>query len=259
MTAGTEGKQVHEDEALAVLVNAIAVAGHVAALTLRPEQVPAHPLDVDAMLCVDGTEWAVDHCLLSRDDQLPGAFRKLEGRLGPRVAAVASAHGVALTVSYRALATSTGKQETEAYYQRVLDLVRTAATTGRSDAGDGFTSATVVAGAPAGQVYWSRFLTMTGNPAIGEQIREGISRALTKKLTKQLRKAKDQGYRVLLLLDQLPRPGVEGSYTNFLAADQTIMTAIRPELDTYPGVVDQIWLRAGDGSARLLAVEGRGF
>jgi hypothetical protein len=108
-------------------------------------------------------------------------------------------------------------------------------------------------------VYWTRFLTMTGNPAIGEQIREGISRALTKKLTKQLRKAKDQGYPVLLLLDQRPRPGVEGSYTNFLAADQTIMTAVRPELDAYPGAVDQIWLRAGDGSARLLAVEGCSF
>ncbi|MEU9044627.1 MULTISPECIES: hypothetical protein [unclassified Kitasatospora] len=64
---------------------------------------------------------------------------------------------------------------------------------------------------------------------------------------------------MLLLLDQIPRPGVSGSYTNPLAAGETIMMAIRPELGAFPDVIDQVWVRTLDGTARLLAVEGRGF
>lgn len=231
-------KTDHEDRALDALVAALVAMGHDAAVTAHPDRDPSDQLTVDAIVTVDGTPWAVDHILLSRDDRIPGARATGEKRLQRPLEAIAADAGLAMSISYQP---RTGP-DAAAYYDSVLEMAKAAAVDGDNrHAGDGFTMVQIMHNSPPGMVSLTSFLTMTGNPLVSQQIEEGIGRALDKKLTKQLRRAKDAGYPVMLLLDSAPRPGSHNDTVWMAGHPATVLAAVQPHLDAHPGVVDQVW------------------
>lgn len=250
-------KTDHEDQALQALVDTLVARGHVAAITAHPDRElgAGEPgvLTVDGILTVDGTEWAVDHCLVSRDDRLPSAWQTGLKKLRPPLEGIAREAGLALIVAFQLQDPSLLKTVQRAYFDRVVELARAAAKQGKSlRASDGNTAVQVRTDQPAGAVELATVQTLTGDPMLAAQIREGIGPALTKKLTKQLKLAKDAGYPVMLLLDQHPRPGSTNG-TVWSAHSYTVLLAFQPILDAYPGVVDLLWYRTiDDGEVQLL-------
>ncbi len=247
-------KTDHEDQALQGLVKALIASGHDAAVTAHPDLDPAHPLTVDGIVTVDGTDWAVDHCLLSRDDRLPSSLAVGHSKLEEELEAVAKEYDLALVVSFQPQDRALGKALNDAYFRMVVDLARDAASTGEARfSGDGFTSVQIAPNSPVGTVALIGFQTLTGNPSLGAQIQEGIGPALEKKLSKQLKRAKDAGYPVMLLLDQEPRPGSKNGTVWQAAHPNTVLGAVQPVLDRHPGVVDLLWYRPwGGGPVQLL-------
>lgn len=70
----SDAKAQHEESALQELVNELKARGRQARITGRPD-IDGHPvLTTDAVLEIDGREWAVDHCLVSRESDLPPAM-----------------------------------------------------------------------------------------------------------------------------------------------------------------------------------------
>jgi hypothetical protein len=231
-------KEDHEDRALNTLIRTLAGLGHDALIVTHPDRDPSHPLTVDALLNIDGTEWAVDHFLLSRDNRIPGARRSTEKRLRPALETIARAAGIALSISYRPHAGS----DAAVYCASVIDLARAAAADGRTRyAGDGCTRTGVWPHAPVGAVGLSPFLTVTGDAKLSHQIDEGVGATLEKKLTGQLRRAKETGYPVMLLLDGTPRPGVANDTIWMTAHPNTVRAAVKPHLDSHPGTVEVVW------------------
>lgn len=239
----SDEKALHEEGALQALVNDLKARGRDAKITGRPDIEGHQVLTTDAILEIDGREWAVDHCLVSREPDLPPAMAQAEKTLLSRLQAVAEAHKCRLTVSYLPQAKSgRSRQEIEDYYNEVIGTAETAAKSGQMSAGsDGFITVQVhPANAP--EVALIPFTDTTGNPFLGTQLEAGLTRPLTKKLTGQLKNAKDAGWPVALLLDQIPRPG-SGNRTIWLASAYTIAQVVQRLLDQHPGIVDQVWLR----------------
>jgi hypothetical protein len=85
------------------------------------------------------------------------------------------------------------------------------------------------------------YVDTAGSRGISDQVEAGIRDALEKKLTGQLARAKDCGLPVALLIDQVPRPGRQGTVRS--ASPRLIARAVQESLNAHPGVVDQIWLR----------------
>ena len=236
-------KAKHEETALQALVDELKARGRTAKITGRPD-IDGHPtLTTDGIIEIDGREWAVDHCLVSRSADLPPAMAQAERMLRSRLQAVADAHQCGLLVSYLPQANSgRGRQAIEEYYNVVVETAEAAALTGEiHDGSDGFIYAQVFPADPP-VVQLAPFLDTTGSAFLGTQIEAGLTAALIKKLTHQLKRAKDAGWPVALLLDQLPRPGSQNR-TIWLSSAYTIAQITQRLLNQYPGIVDQVWLR----------------
>jgi hypothetical protein len=96
----SDAKALHEEGALQALVNELKARGRDARMTGRPD-IDGHPaLTTDATMEIDGNEWAVDHCLVSREPDLPPAMAQAEKTLSSRLQAIAEAHKCGLAVSY---------------------------------------------------------------------------------------------------------------------------------------------------------------
>jgi hypothetical protein len=78
-------KYDHEDAALQALCDELIARGSSAEITAYPDRDPQHPLTVDALINISGTEWAVDHCLLSRPPLLPPALKMAKETLQRRL------------------------------------------------------------------------------------------------------------------------------------------------------------------------------
>ena len=76
-------KEQHEDSALRALSDELRAQGHQVTVIANPDRGDSHPLTVDAIIEIDGTEWAVDHMLLSRPDNLQPAMAEAENLAGP--------------------------------------------------------------------------------------------------------------------------------------------------------------------------------
>lgn len=248
-----DAKEQHEESALQELVNELKARGRQARITGRPD-IDGHPvLTTDAVLEVDGREWAVDHCLVSREADLPPAMAQADKTLSARLQPVADAHSRGLAVSYlpQAKASHT-KKEIENYYDEVVRTAETAAGTGQMAVGhDGFITVQVY-DADQPEVSLIPFTDTTGNAFLGTQIEAGLAGPLAKKLEGQLKRAKDAGYPVALLLDQIPRPG-SGNKTIWLASAYTIAQVTQRALNQHPGIVDQVWLRPAQKAAIYVA------
>jgi hypothetical protein len=86
--------------ALQALVNELKARGRDASMTGRPD-IDGHPaLTTDATMEIDGNEWAVDHCLVSREPDLPPAMAQAEKALSSRLQAITEVHKCGLAVSH---------------------------------------------------------------------------------------------------------------------------------------------------------------
>lgn len=236
-------KEQHEDSALQALADELRVQGHQAAVVANPDRDDSHTLTVDATIEIDGTEWAVDHMLLSRPANLQPAMAEAETALQNRLDAVAKAHKLSLLVSYlpQAKADHTKKQIDD-YYASVVQLAEQAGTTNSPAWGDdGMASAQPFPGMPSA-AHLAPFTDTTGSALLGTQLEAGLKTPLAKKLTGQLKDAKDKGWPTILVLDQLPRPG-SNSRTVWIASPAGIATVVQRIMNDHRGVVDQVWLR----------------
>ncbi len=234
---------MHEEGALQALVGELRARGRDAKLVARPD-VDGHPeLTTDAIIDIDGREWAVDHCLVSRPEELPPAMAQAEAMLRSRLQVVAEQYQCGLHVSYLPQAQDgRSRRDIERYYEDVIQTATLAARTGEIQGGsDAFIMVQVFPADPAAALL-APFTDTTGSAFLGTQVEAGLSRALTKKLTQQLKRAKDAGWPVALLLDQVPRPESRNP-TVQVASAYTIAQVTQRLLNKYPGVVDQVWLR----------------
>jgi hypothetical protein len=235
-------KEQHEDQALAELVDELNARGRKATIVRHPDRDKLDTgLTVDAIIQIDGRDWAVDHFLLSRSSDLPPARAAGERELQPRLDAVAQTHKTGLLVSY--LPQSKEKysaQQIQDYYNHVVKVAEDAAAT-RSFVGsdDGFTTASPLAGPPFANL--APFSDTETSVWLGAQVEAGIKDTLESKLKGQLARAKALGYPVAILIDQIPRPGKQS--TVWIASPVGIARVVQGILNTHPGVVDQVWLR----------------
>ena len=236
-------KEVHEDAALQALVDQLNSRGRPAAIVSRPDRdgssLPG--LTVDAIIGIDGQDWAVDHCLLSRPPDLPGALAAAAGALQPRLDAVAQQYQCGLAVSYLPQSTSQhSRQEIGDYYNEVVATAERAAQAkmfvgaDENMAADYFPSTPPVA-------HLMPFTDTIGSPRMSDQVNAGLAATLDKKLTGQLARAKALGFPVALLIDQVPRPGKQSTVVS--ASPMLIARVVQQSLNAHPGVVDQVWLR----------------
>jgi len=235
-------KEAHEDEALAALTDELNSRGRKAAIIRSPDRDPSDPLTVDAIIRIDGQDRAVDHCMLSSPPDLPGALAAAEKALQHRLDAVAEQYQCGLNVTYQPQSAARhDKQHIDDYYDDVVRAAERAAQTG-SFAGepddfmtaDPFPSSLPVA-------YLISYVDTAGSTGISDQVEAGIRDALEKKLTRQLARAKDCGLPVALLIDQIPRPGRQGTVRS--ASPRLTARAVQESLNAHPGIVDQVWLR----------------
>lgn len=93
------------------------------------------------------------------------------------------------------------------------------------------------------------------NAALGDQYNSALGASLRSKLVRQLPVAKEHGYRVLLLLDQMPAPKGDAG-TMWTPEHGTLGLVVTALLEEFPGVVDQTWLREAYGGFRPLVPDG---
>jgi hypothetical protein len=252
MTAKSE----HEDEALRLLCSELTGRGLQATITAHPDRDPRHPLSVDALIRVDGDEWAVDHCLLSRAQSLPTAMRAAESALQAELDQIAVASGQMIVASYLPQTGALGERWGEDYYKRITELAKRAVTTGGLVPGDdGFATVQAIPSETAGAVL-TPFTDTTGNPLVSAQVTAGLREPLLKKLDGQLKRAQEAGYRTALLLDQVPRPGAQ-SHTVWMASPTVVAgvaaSILREHREKNARVLDQVWLRPGLPASPLVA------
>jgi len=234
-------KEAHEDEALAALADELSSRGCEAVLVRHPDRDPSDPLTVDAIFRIDGRNWAVDHFLLSSPPDLPGALAAAEQALQPRLDEVAERYQCGLIITYQPQSASRhDKQHIDDYHDEVVRTAERAAET-KCFVGepDGFVTADWFRSSPVAHLI--SYADTAGSTGISDQIEAGIRDALEKKLTRQLARAKASGLPVVLLIDQIPRPGRQGTVRS--ASPRLIARAVQQSLNIHPGIVDQVWLR----------------
>ncbi|GAA4224260.1 hypothetical protein FHR32_002887 [Streptosporangium album] len=239
-------KYQHEDTALQAFRDELVARGRRAEITAYPDRDPAHPLTVDALISIDGVEWAVDHCLVSRPQLLPAALKAAEAVLRPRIEAIAQTYGCVIQVSYLPQTGAKGVSWGADYYDRIVQLAEKAVTVqGLIDGEDSFATAQAFP-SKTPDVHLIPFTDTTGNPSVSTQVDAGLRDPLLKKLAGQLKRAKEAGLPTALLLDQIPRSDVN-SHAVWLAAPVTIAATVAAILHDHdavnPKVLDQVWLR----------------
>ena len=240
-------KDDHEDGALQALCEELIARGNHAHITAHPDRDRGHPLTVDAMINIDGTEWAVDHCLLSRPQLLPPAMKAAEVALQTRLDAIAKEHKRLIFASYLPQTGVKGEKWGAAYYDRIVKLAGEAvAMDAPVVVGDDTFSMVQTRPSDSPAAVLAPFTDTTGHPGVGTQVDAGLRAPLLKKLEGQLKQAKEAGFPTALLLDQVPRPGSNNN-TVWIASPTTIAAAVTAILkthsETHPKVLDQVWLR----------------
>jgi hypothetical protein len=250
-------KSDHENAALQAFCDELTARGSLTEITAYPDRDPEHPLTVDALISINGTEWAVEHCLLSRPPQLPPALKKAEATLQPPLDAIAQAHNCVIHTSYLPQTGAKGEQWGAAYYDQIVKMAEQAAAMKPAwvMGEDGFTTVRTVPSETPHAVFVAS-ITTTRHPGTGTQVDAGLRDPLLKKLDCQLRKAKEASFPTALLLDQTPRPG-SNSHTVWIASPNTVAmaaaTILRDHGRNNPKVLDQVWLRPAIAAAPLNA------
>jgi len=238
-----EDKRKHEDDALSALVDELTSRGRQAAVVRNPDRVNADPLTVDAILSIDGQDWAVDHFVLAWQPDLVGALEAADRLLQPQLDALVQAHTCGLLVRYRPHSRDKyTRQQIADYYCAVVALAKDAVRTGDASLEDGATFAfSFPSEPPVVHLQADTDTSPDGSIWLGDQIEAGLT-TLRKKLSGQLLTAKAAGLRVAILIDQTSRPNSKQSSMGGTPA-ASIAKVTQRILNEHPGVVDQVWLR----------------
>lgn len=207
-----QGAHERENEVLSLVCAALSGAGRTVVVDSRPDRDPAAALTVDALLRVSETGyeglWAADVCLASRkfDPRLPAAMRALRQDLLSPLNELAQRVGRCVSVSCRAFVRLPGVSRNEwkrmvRYYMRnVVDRAAVAAV--RQDQEWYDTEVGIYWGPEARWPNGEQVMLQFYDPFIHEGFK--FSQAVPLKLDTQLKRAREQGYPTLLILDQKP-------------------------------------------------------
>jgi hypothetical protein len=237
--------------------------GVAATLLSHPEDDPASPLTVDALVRIDGEVcevWAVDHMRLVYEPDLLPAMDDVAESLRTELASLALECDLYLVVSYlppgRHEKRESGRagrrareREREIFVEQMVAAARQAVTTGNDlFLPDGYTTVQLSRTAlPGGERV--RLMPWTASDSSLEaQVRAGLAEPLRGKLSGQLARPKAAGYPVMLLIDQA-QDRDSSHPSHFLASAGTVRPLVEEILAEAPGIVDQVWLR--DRSKRL--------
>ncbi|OLE28816.1 MAG: hypothetical protein AUG49_01300 [Catenulispora sp. 13_1_20CM_3_70_7] len=238
-------KQDHEDAALAALVDELTGRGKSVRITDHPDRSPGNTLTVDALIDIDGTIWAVDHCLVSRPPQLPPAVANAEKLLEPALEALAVKEQCRIVASFAPISGKTGKAQDATFYQDMIAKVTVGIATRKTVYEPNRFHIEFTEDDPE-VVLMPWAVDGAAGLSSADQVDEGLRDAVTKKLNGQLSRAKQVGYPTMLLLDQIPRPGTMCS-TVWNAGPTAVAGAIQRIIDDHrhnnPPVLDQVWLR----------------
>jgi hypothetical protein len=228
-----------EDEVLNLVCTALSDDKRRCAVVGRPDRdLRTRELTVDALLCVAEEDreqlWAADVCLASNkfDPGLPAAMRTLRQMLLPPLTELAVKAGRAVSVTCVAYVRLPGvsrnqwKRITHEHVRNVCD--RAVIALCRPDQEYYDTEVGIYWRAFDPNAGYERVMVGFSEPHLHESFR--FSRAVSLKLTRQLKRAHEQGYPTLLILDQkapdyvdwiansLPEPPVIGEGLAFLVA-----------------------------------------
>ena len=107
----------HEDAALKAFRDELTARGREAVIAAYPDRDPQHPLDVDALVRIDGEEWAVDHSLIARPPTLIPALKQAGKVLKDKLMRIAQDSRCNLLVSYQPQVGQPGKKWGTDYYE----------------------------------------------------------------------------------------------------------------------------------------------
>lgn len=230
-----------EREALAGLCAHLSSNGLPSMVMSHPEDDPNDPLTVDARLDIAGMAFAADHSRVQYDNRRIPAERAAEQYLLPKLDEISNQTGYLLHVQMCAPRWNRGTIKPVTRYDEIIALASRAASY-RKTLKQGATRVVVQPGGP-GKSSLSFFAE--DDPLVETQVELGLHDVLDSKLTGQLKRAKESGEQVLLLLDQVPER--DGDGTLWLAVGGTVQIVVKRLLNLHPGVVDQVWLRGPNG------------
>lgn len=243
---GTRSSRFVEIAAIGQLVGHLRAHGIDVIEVGHPEDDPTSAVNVDSELLIEGERWAAEHTRIVYDHLAVAAEEAAEGYLRPKLERLAGDFGVALSVAFYAPRWS-GKQLPTKYWDGVFELAERAART-VSFVGDERGNSVFAA---TGNPCVSFVFFASENSAVGDQYKNALTSPLSAKLSGQLRVAKENGFKVLLLLDQVPAPENDPG-TMWTPDEGTLDMFMSSLLAEYPGVVDEVWLREASGNLRQL-------
>jgi hypothetical protein len=253
---GAMPETTFEREAIAEFLDQLrAQVGAEVEIVSHPEDDPKDPLTVDAAVRVDDELWAIDHMRLAYEPTVVPAGDEAARKLRLPLEELANQGGCSLAVGvFPPRHDTRTRLEIDSYYSNILAKAEVVVSSGEDwfDL-DGFTSVRVLergSRPDAEAVQIQTWLAESGS--IEDQVAAALKAPLAEKLLGQLAVAKRAGYRVMLLIDQVPDPA-RRQPTLFLASWSTVKIVVDRIMAPYPGVVDSVWFRARDRSFKNLA------
>ena len=196
-----------------------AQTGVTATVLCHPEDDSSSPLTVDALLDISGEVWAVDHVRLVYDCALIPAVDDIADRLRSALQQLATEHDRYLIVNYLPPGLSStasekgraGKRAREAeraaFVDKIVGLAMQAVTTGDDRfLHDGLNTVRFALSRPSDGERVHLMAWGSGGTFLDAQVAAGLADALRAKVADQLANAKEAGYRVMLLIDQVQDP-----------------------------------------------------
>ncbi len=241
----TADAEDREDRVVVLVVEALVSAGSDVVLLDRPDRNPDREdgLTVDAELCVDGKQWALDVMVLRWRSDLESSWAKLEKR-------VADALGKDLERANRSLTLSCHPpSNNDAATDRLVALAAEAVRTGERQQRED--QLAVVRPRQPGDSLVKICPLLASTSHIRSEIERSSGPALQKKLAGQLTRARNQGYRVALALDQR---GASDSTVgaNFLPQRETVASVVAGREEEVGISLDAVYLVDTEDSFHLL-------
>ena len=235
-----------ERKALEGLVEHLRDQNHASRITAWPEDDPADPLSVDARIVIDGQEWGADHQRIVYDPKHPAAEKAARKYLRPRLEELASRHRVGFNVGSYPPRWGRGDPLPTQAWDRIVAVAYEVGASGRRFEELGLSVWPMPPSRGVQFIVWA-----AENASLGGQYEKALREPLNKKLSGQLRRAKDLGFPVLLLLDQLPEPESE-AWSMWTPEHGTLAQVLSKLLNSVPGVVYAVWLREATENFRKL-------
>lgn len=244
--AGVVTRRDWERHAIRGLLDVLSV-GETVRLLGHPEDDPTSPLTVDALVDRDGQVWAIEHMRLALDDRLPPAVAEVDQQLKDFVGELSASLNVRIGVAVQPPAGNTKARRR--YFANLRSIIEVAAANHEDVVLEDGTQVLVDPGGAGSRV--STWMQDTAD--LTQLVRRTSGPVLARKLEEQLSPASAEVDRIALLLDQQHPPDTR-QWPNWLAQRPgTILDGLGDSLATYPGLIDEIWLRDTSETYKRLA------